>query len=368
MAMAAERTFMSCEQIIPTEDFPKHGPLHTQRISRLMTTGVIERAGAAHFTECPPDYGRDEAFQKEYAATAKSRRGVGRVQGQVPRRVRRGLPATGGGGVMSAAGASRRRGLGGPTRAEVCCVAVAEAFRGDGERLRQPHRHHPDDRWPAGPRDVRARPGDDRRVRRRSPPTPLPPGADPADAVVEAWNPYPQMFAVLWNGKRHVMMGATPGRPVRATRTSRASATGTSRGPSCSGSAARPATRSTTPPATGCRRTARRCSSTRSTSCAASATTGRAELGPDGVAVPRDPPRRLQPRRASTSRRPTTRCAFARCTPASPSTRSSTPPASSWSIPDDVPESRLPDRRGAARSSARSSTRAGLREKEVPNP
>ena len=25
----------------------------------------------AHFTECPPDYGRDEAFQKEYAATAK---------------------------------------------------------------------------------------------------------------------------------------------------------------------------------------------------------------------------------------------------------------------------------------------------------
>ena len=27
--------------------------------------------------------------------------------------------------------------------------------------------------------------------------------------VVEAWNPYPQMFSVLWNGKRHVMMGAS---------------------------------------------------------------------------------------------------------------------------------------------------------------
>jgi glutaconate CoA-transferase subunit A len=37
-----------------------------------MTTGVVERRGAAHFTECPPDYGRDEAFQREYAATAKS--------------------------------------------------------------------------------------------------------------------------------------------------------------------------------------------------------------------------------------------------------------------------------------------------------
>jgi glutaconate CoA-transferase subunit A len=72
MAMAATRTFMSCEQIIPTEDFARHGSFHTQRISRLMTDGVIEAPGGAHFTECPPDYGRDEAFQKEYAATASS--------------------------------------------------------------------------------------------------------------------------------------------------------------------------------------------------------------------------------------------------------------------------------------------------------
>jgi glutaconate CoA-transferase subunit A len=35
-----------------------------------MTDGVIEAPNGAHFTECPPDYGRDEAFQKEYAATA----------------------------------------------------------------------------------------------------------------------------------------------------------------------------------------------------------------------------------------------------------------------------------------------------------
>jgi glutaconate CoA-transferase subunit A len=41
MAMASDRCFMSCEQIIPTEDFPKHGSRHTQRISRLMSTGVI---------------------------------------------------------------------------------------------------------------------------------------------------------------------------------------------------------------------------------------------------------------------------------------------------------------------------------------
>lgn len=71
-AMAAEKTFMSCEQIIPTEDFATFGSFHTQRISRLMTTGVIEAPGGAHFTECPPDYGRDEAFQREYAKTASS--------------------------------------------------------------------------------------------------------------------------------------------------------------------------------------------------------------------------------------------------------------------------------------------------------
>jgi glutaconate CoA-transferase subunit A len=35
-------------------------------------TGVIEAPHGAHFTECLPDYSRDEAFQKRYAATAKS--------------------------------------------------------------------------------------------------------------------------------------------------------------------------------------------------------------------------------------------------------------------------------------------------------
>jgi len=46
----------------------------------------------------------------------------------------------------------------------------------------------------------------------------LPPNTDPYESVdghlqlnevVEAWNPYPQMFPVLWNGRRHVMMGGS---------------------------------------------------------------------------------------------------------------------------------------------------------------
>lgn len=69
--LAAKKRFMTCEQIIPTEDFAKHGPIHTMKINRMMIDGVIEAPGGAHFTECPPDYGRDEKFQKEYAAAAR---------------------------------------------------------------------------------------------------------------------------------------------------------------------------------------------------------------------------------------------------------------------------------------------------------
>jgi glutaconate CoA-transferase subunit A len=69
--MAAKRRFLSCEKLVATEDFGKAGPVHTMRIQRMWVDGVIESPGGAHFTECPPDYGRDEAFQREYAAAAR---------------------------------------------------------------------------------------------------------------------------------------------------------------------------------------------------------------------------------------------------------------------------------------------------------
>ncbi len=69
--MAAKRRFMTCEKIIDTADFAKSGSIHTLLINRLMVDGVVETPGGAHFTECPPDYGRDEAFQKEYAQAVK---------------------------------------------------------------------------------------------------------------------------------------------------------------------------------------------------------------------------------------------------------------------------------------------------------
>ena len=69
--MAAKKAFMSCEKIVPTEQLASGGPLQSLLINRMMVSGVVEAPGGAHFTECPPDYGRDETFQREYAATAK---------------------------------------------------------------------------------------------------------------------------------------------------------------------------------------------------------------------------------------------------------------------------------------------------------
>ncbi len=67
-ASAAERTYVSCEQIVPTEDLV---PFHTLRINRLQVDGVVEAPGGAGFTSCQPDYERDEDAQKAYAATSR---------------------------------------------------------------------------------------------------------------------------------------------------------------------------------------------------------------------------------------------------------------------------------------------------------
>ncbi len=69
--MAAKKAFMSCERVVPTEELVQGGPLQSLQINRMMVQGVVEAPHGAHFTECPPDYGRDEAFQRLYAESAK---------------------------------------------------------------------------------------------------------------------------------------------------------------------------------------------------------------------------------------------------------------------------------------------------------
>ncbi|MBC7172516.1 MAG: hypothetical protein H5U40_08830 [Polyangiaceae bacterium] len=62
---------MSVEKVVPTEELLQNGGLESLKINRMMVKGVVEAPLGAHFTECLPDYGRDEAFQKKYAASAK---------------------------------------------------------------------------------------------------------------------------------------------------------------------------------------------------------------------------------------------------------------------------------------------------------
>ena len=64
--LAAERAYVSCERIVPALT----GPPQTMLLNRAMVHGVTETPNGAHFTSCVPDYGRDEEFQRKYAAAA----------------------------------------------------------------------------------------------------------------------------------------------------------------------------------------------------------------------------------------------------------------------------------------------------------
>lgn len=68
---AADQRFVSAERVVPTADLEAEAPLQALRINRTMVDAVVEAPGGAHFTSCVPDHGRDEAFQKIYAASAK---------------------------------------------------------------------------------------------------------------------------------------------------------------------------------------------------------------------------------------------------------------------------------------------------------
>jgi glutaconate CoA-transferase subunit A len=70
-AMAAERTIVATEKVVPTSALLDEGSFHTLLFSRIYASAVVEAPRGAHFTTCAPDYDRDEAFQKHYAASAK---------------------------------------------------------------------------------------------------------------------------------------------------------------------------------------------------------------------------------------------------------------------------------------------------------
>jgi len=68
--LAADRAFVSCEDIVPAGHLLDTGPPQSLLVNRAMVHGVAHTPRGAHFTSCVPDYPRDEAFQAEYAAAA----------------------------------------------------------------------------------------------------------------------------------------------------------------------------------------------------------------------------------------------------------------------------------------------------------
>jgi acyl CoA:acetate/3-ketoacid CoA transferase beta subunit len=93
------------------------------------------------------------------------------------------------------------------TRAEVCAVACAEAFRGDGEVLASPMALVPS----LGARLARETFEPDLLLSDGEATFVAGPWAlgAPAPETTEAWVPYRAIFDLVWNGKRHVMMGAS---------------------------------------------------------------------------------------------------------------------------------------------------------------
>ncbi len=68
---AAERRFLTTERVVGEGALAAGSdPLSSVQVHRMLTDGVAEAPGGAHFTANLPDYGRDEALQKEYAAAA----------------------------------------------------------------------------------------------------------------------------------------------------------------------------------------------------------------------------------------------------------------------------------------------------------
>jgi acyl CoA:acetate/3-ketoacid CoA transferase beta subunit len=96
-----------------------------------------------------------------------------------------------------------------PSRAEICAVAIADTFAGDGEVLVSPIGLLPQ----IGARLAKLTSAPDLLMTDGVAPllaNVLPvSGNDRPAPVVEGWLPYRKVFELLWWGRRHVMMGAT---------------------------------------------------------------------------------------------------------------------------------------------------------------
>ncbi|WP_168226628.1 CoA transferase subunit A [Tomitella fengzijianii] len=68
--MSATQRILSVEKIVSTDELVKSVPQQSLLVNRMMVDTVSEARNGAHFT-LADDYGRDEAFQRHYAESAK---------------------------------------------------------------------------------------------------------------------------------------------------------------------------------------------------------------------------------------------------------------------------------------------------------
>jgi acyl CoA:acetate/3-ketoacid CoA transferase beta subunit len=103
-------------------------------------------------------------------------------------------------------------GAAGLRRADVCAVAIADCFAGDGERLCNPIGNLPliGGRLAAATNEPHLALTDGfYTLIDNVPAVGLSEEDRIANRTVAHWNPYREMFGLLWHGRRHVMMGAT---------------------------------------------------------------------------------------------------------------------------------------------------------------
>lgn len=71
MVRAAKNTFVTCEEIVPSEYFYDSEQANKVQWERNFTTGVVEVPGGAHPSSCQPEYGFDVAHFKAYNSSIK---------------------------------------------------------------------------------------------------------------------------------------------------------------------------------------------------------------------------------------------------------------------------------------------------------
>ena len=198
--MAADRAYVSVEQVVDTAGLTVDTPVQRLLLSRMMVSGVVEAPNGAHFTTCTPDYERDEKFQRAYAAAAS---GTDEDWAAFSARFLEGDEASYQAAVAAFAEEAK---LSDVTRADVCAAAIADAFKDDGEIFGSPMGLLP----MLGVRLAKLTSNPDLVISDGE--SLFLAGVPPLFAkgdVVEGWIPFRKVFDVVAYGKRHVMMGAT---------------------------------------------------------------------------------------------------------------------------------------------------------------